>query len=229
MKKWILALLLLPAVCCTAHPPVATYTNPKESLHTQVVMLTVPLVDGTGSIVASGFAIDKERIITAGHFCISVEMGQIVGALEPTIQISVVNANDEIATLPGATIIALDEKKDVCLVHRPIHGVRPLPFIDDYSDVKMLDKVTVAGAPLGFFPYITSGEVISPAIAGPSSVSNRLLLNVAATHGISGGPIVNDRGEVIGIAMSKPAQFDHILFCVRSSTIKTFLKEIHGK
>ncbi len=106
------------------------------------------------------------------------------------------------------------------------------------GDSKALRRGQVAiaiGNPLGFESTVTAG-VISALGRSLRSVSGRMIEDVIQTDaalnpGNSGGPLVNSRGEVIGINTAVIMGAQGICFAVASNTANHVLSEIimHGR
>lgn len=216
--------------CCTFRPaPNGTRDFADFDLYKRVVKVEGQTFGGVGAYAASGFALDSERILTAGHFCLGVYDQQIRGVIKDEIKVYYVNNNGEIASMDGARIDAMNEKMDLCVLKRVRHGIIPLR-IATHNKIEIHDKIMIAGAPLGIFPYTAEGRVMVPKSEGfpIEDINNRLIINAPAFFGVSGGPVINEEGYVIGVVMAK-TPFDRILFSVRAETIHRFLKEEYGE
>ncbi len=140
---------------------------------------------GTGS----GFLIEPNGYILTNH--------HVVAGAE---RVGVVLHN---AARHEAVIMALDEYKDLALLKIEGSGF-PTAVIGASQKAEVMDHVMVLG-----FPLIESvGTEVSMSDGRINSIrrASRIpLLQVDANFnpGNSGGPVVNDKGEVIGIAVAK--------------------------
>mgnify|MGYP001468916055 CR=1 FL=1 len=124
-----------------------------------------------------------------------------------------------------AQLIAKDKTLDLALLKV---DVRPKSHINfsNYNP-KKLQKIYVAGYPFGKGLSddlkISSGIISS--LKGAEDNSNELQIDAAINHGNSGGPIVGEGGELIGIAVSGLAKevSEGINFGIKSSAVLNFL------
>ncbi len=219
-------LLVFITSCCTTQSNLVS-RDPEMPLYKRAVKVQARHVDADLAIVASGFALDNETIITAGHFCLSAYEGQVMEVVQEDIELVFVNNNGELGVITGGRIDAINEKMDICAIKRPKHGIVPLPM--SKKETKIYDHISVVGGPLGFFPVVSEGRVISPNSKNlpTEDLNNRLIINAIGTFGNSGGPVINDDKEVVGIVMAKITDF--LLVVVRSETIFKFLAEEYGE
>lgn len=219
--------LLFLFSCCTVQSNLKKSADGSYPYYKHAIKLQARKVGHNLALIASGFALDNERILTAGHFCMAAYEGQIKGILQDSIDLVYVNNNDEIATMEGGQIDAIHEEMDLCVIKRKKHGVVPLPL--SKSEPKINDPITVVGGPLGVFPVTSEGRVVVPASEDFPVVdlNNRLVISALGTFGSSGGPVINEKGEVVGIVMAKLNNF--LLLAVRTDTINQFLQLEYGE
>ena len=169
-------------------------------------------VDGVGG-VGSGFVFDKKgHIITNSHV--------------------VDNAKKVVVTfLDGrsynAEIIGIDEFTDIAVirVNADLTLLHPL-LIGDSSNLKVGEQIAAIGNPFGLSGSMTSGIVSQLGRLLPSgegySIPDVIQTDAAINPGNSGGPLLNMRGEVVGIntaIQSATGEFTGVGFAVPSQTV----------
>ena len=153
---------------------------------------------GTGS----GFVIDTNGyILTNAHV--------VDGAT--TIYVTLTDKREFKAKLIGS-----DPKTDVALVKIEANNLTKLP-IGESSKVRVGEWVLAIGSPFGFDNTVSAGIVSAKGREVNDSITPFIQTDVAINPGNSGGPLINTRGEVIGInsqIYSKSGGFMGISFAI---------------
>ena len=153
---------------------------------------------GTGS----GFIIDNSGfILTNAHV--------VDGAT--TIYVTLTDKREFKAKLIGS-----DPKTDVALVKIEATNLTKLP-IGESSRVRVGEWVLAIGSPFGFDNTVSAGIVSAKGREVNDSLTPFIQTDVAINPGNSGGPLINTRGEVIGInsqIYSKSGGFMGISFAI---------------
>ena len=98
-----------------------------------------------------------------------------------------------------------------------------IPLADDET-VSVGRKIYVAGYPYGMPFTITEGSVSAPRQLMEGQYY--LQTDAAVNPGNSGGPMLNDRNEVVGVTVSKFTQADNMGFGIRVETLRKLLDSL---
>jgi TPR repeat protein len=146
------------------------------------------IVKGSPAISATGFLITSDGfILTACH------------AVEEATRIEVLYNQKQYA----AKVIRKDTLTDVAVLKIEDNNLPFLPIVSS-STVKIGDAVFTIGYPRitlqGSEPKFTEGSISS--LSGLANDSKCFQISIPIQPGNSGGPLVNEKGEVIGIIVS---------------------------
>ena len=112
-------------------------------------------------------------------------------------------------------VMATDEKHDLAILRVSGSSISILP-LGDSDSVSIGDVVYVVGNPEGFEGTFSDG-VISGVRGSNADNGKRLQMTAPISPGSSGGPVLNTRGEVIGVAVSSVIGGQNINFAVPSN------------
>ncbi len=151
------------------------------------------IVKATRSAVATVFATNSQ----GSGFCIS-RKGMIV------TNAHVIGSNKmvKVVFLDGEEIMAevyrIDREKDIAIIST-LKGEFPFVIMGDSDTCQQADKVIAIGSPIGYQSTVTTG--IISAIRKNRELTY-IQTDTAINPGNSGGPLLNMRGEVIGMNTS---------------------------
>jgi S1-C subfamily serine protease len=129
-------------------------------------------------------------------------------------------------------VIGTDPNNDIALVQVDAAKVPNLAYLvlADSTKVKPGQMAVALGSPFGLQGSITVGIVsgIGRSIPGSSSrnMTGIIQTDAAINPGNSGGPLLNSRGEVIGINTAIEASANGVGFAVPIDTAKKILPEL---
>ena len=180
---------------------------------------TVPAQKSLGS----GAIVSKEgHIVTNNH------------VIDQMDQIEVKLSDGRLRT---ARLIGTDPDTDIAILKIDADNLQPLPF-GDSELVEVGETVMAVGNPYGLDESVTQGIISAKGRRGSENVSDLFQTDAAINPGNSGGPLVNVRGELIGIneaIFSQSGGWQGVGFAIPSATVRgtmdTILKTgrvIHG-
>jgi S1-C subfamily serine protease len=144
--------------------------------------------------LGSGFVIDKSgHILTNAHVVLNASKVQVAFGADAT------------SRTYDAKVLGIDRSTDVAVlkVDAPAEALTPLA-LGNSSDVQVGDPVVAIGNPLGEARTATTGIVSAVnrdigSLQGNVQIRGAIQTDAAINHGNSGGPLINDEGQVIGI------------------------------
>lgn len=170
----------------------------------------------------SGFIIDPSGIIlTNAHV--------VHGAEKITVQLS---DGREFT----ATEVKADDRADLAIIRITVKGKLPALSMGDEQELEIGDWVLAFGSPFGLHRTVTQGIISakSRGLSDPRMKQELLQTDAAINPGNSGGPLVNLRGEVVGVntaISTSSGGYDGVGFAVPASLAKFVAEQLekHGK
>jgi S1-C subfamily serine protease len=199
-----------------------TLTQLFEQAESGVVRVTVDRAEGTGrSGVGSGFVHDAQgNIITNAH------------VVQDAQKITVTFLD---GTSYKAKIVGVDRFTDIAVIKVDADPSLMHPLsIGDSARLKVGESVAAIGNPFGLSGSMTAGIVsqlgrILPSQDSAFSIPDVIQTDAAINPGNSGGPLLNMRGEVVGIntaIQSATGEFTGVGFAVPSKTIAKIVPQL---
>ena len=169
-------------------------------------------VSETGG-VGSGFVFDKQGHIITNEHVIDDAQKVVITFLDGRSYNAEIIGTDEFTDLAVIKVNA-----DLALLH-------PLT-IGDSSNLKVGEQIAAIGNPFGLSGSMTSGIVSQLGRLLPSgsgySIPDVIQTDAAINPGNSGGPLLNMRGEIVGIntaIQSATGEFTGVGFAIPSQTV----------
>ena len=152
-----------------------------------------------GEFVGSGFFVKRDQIVTNIHV--------VAGGNKITVRL--VGQKTEY-TIEG--VVAFDAKNDLVILQIKEEGPTPLSLRDSEIRVNEPEPIVVVGNPGG-----KEGHVAYGTIHGTRSDKYlRLETGISEGGGSSGGPVLNSKGQVIGIVMGGTP---HYIYAIPSTVL----------
>jgi len=132
-------------------------------------------------------------------------------------------------TTTKAAVVAADYDIDLAIIKVPLSNLAVLPITRNNS-AQLGQDVRALGYPLsdvlGTNLKVTKGSISGVVI---DDGQKQLQIDAAINSGNSGGPIINNFGEVIGVASAKltGVEVSSVGLCIPAETVNQFLKK-HG-
>ena len=176
--------------------------------------------EGSGVVykISGGYA----YIITNNHVVADSDELQLITASGKKIQ---------------ATIVGTDSSKDLALLKAKTTDIKTSASFDNAKKLQSGQQVLAIGSPLGsdYATSLTSGIVSAPrrtlsAEETGSSATTAIQTDAAINPGNSGGPLINLKGQVVGINSSKIASstdgtsVEGMGFAIPADIVQTFIK-----
>jgi len=134
----------------------------------------------------------------------------------------------------SATVVGTDPSTDLAVleVDASSSDLHPLA-LGDSAAVAVGDGVVAIGSPFGLAETVTSGIVraLDRTISSQSqySISGAIQTDAAINHGNSGGPLLDLKGDVIGVTSqieSESGGNDGVGFAIPSNTVRSVVEQI---
>ena len=186
-------------------------TIAKKALDATVLLI---MEDGNGQVlgVGSGFFVRTDQIATNFHVIDGAERG-IAKRIGYETEYEITSFN------------VIDEPHDLAILKVSDAGVQPLP-LGNSDAVVIGDTCYVAGNPKGYLEGTFSHGLIS---AIRELQSGKLLqLTAPISPGSSGGPVLNNKGEVIGVSVITITGGQNLNFAIPSNYLNTIIRYREG-
>jgi serine protease Do len=169
----------------------------------------------------SGFFIDDQGyFVTNSHV---VDQAKSVWVQIPSFGRKNINA-EVIGVCPDSDLALLKIKQDGIDEIRKTLGSVPFLELGDSDNVLRTDKVIVLGYPLGqHYLKATTGVV-----SGKEHIAEQLFIQIdaAINPGSSGGPVINENGQVIGITTVMVPMAQNIGYIIPINELKNILDDL---
>ena len=192
--------------CSTNNATAQTVPEIAEKALAATVYLEMQDSNGKTLGFGSGFFVKPNLIATNYHV--------IAGASSGTAKLVGKHTTYKIEGLT-----ATYKYNDLALLKVPASGIKPLP-IGNSDAVKIGETVYVIGNPKGLEGTFSDGTISS---RHGGHAKGRLQMTAPISPGSSGGPVLNKKGEVIGVSYAILENGQNLNFVIPSLYLKTLL------
>jgi len=182
------AFSIAPAVSAAAQqsqaaPPAVAPRQIAATAHAATLMVHAMSARGDTLGIGTGFVVSADGMFVTNYHVIEEA---------ERLQVTLLDGG----RYDQVQLIAADPASDLALMKVPAHDLRPLRIGSDLR-MEVGDKVYVMGNPLGM-----SGTFSDGMVSGRRPLEGVSMLQISApiSPGSSGGPVMNEQGEVIGVA-----------------------------
>ena len=171
---------------------------------------------------ASSFLIknkkDKSYLLTAAHVC-KTDYGSLIFLPKFQVKEEFYGLNFKMQKFKYK-VHSIDQKNDLCIVTSDRIDAKPYKIAKSYPALG--DVVYNIAAPLGIFE-----KGIVPLFSGRFSGSayDRALYTLPAVGGSSGSPVLNKKGQVIGLVSAVTIKFNQIVISPTLEQIRKIVKD----
>ncbi|QQS36907.1 MAG: trypsin-like peptidase domain-containing protein [Ignavibacteriales bacterium] len=124
---------------------------------------------------------------------------------------------------PLKGILGIDVKKDIAVLETSIKN-SPKIKIGSAKRIQIGQRIYAIGSPLGFENTISEG-IVSGFREFEGTGINHLQITASISHGSSGGAIVNQSGELLGISSSSASGGQNLNFAIPINIVLDLYKE----
>ena len=219
---WLQFTVLISAFLFSPVLPEQAFGAPSEKSISQVVEeqgKAVLVVSNLGlgdspQAVGSGFVVRPDGLVLTNYHVI--ENAQAVTVKLPDGR-----------EFRAQGVLGSDAELDVAVLKIEANGLPTIP-LGDSDQVKVGQRVVTIGNPLGVLEYTVSDGIISAIRLNddPSAKLKKYLqITAPVSQGSSGGPLLNLRGQVIGITFAIIELGQNLNFAIPINAAKPFIKD----
>jgi len=175
-----------------------------------VVSIATYDVAGEALLTGSGFFVDHGKVVTNLH------------VIRNAARVEVKTLEGKGRTYIVAGLLAADEEGDLALlsVEMPSDRARPIELAPALPDEG--EPIFVIGNPLKLEGSVTNGIV--SAVREVPNLGRIIQITAPISHGNSGSPVFNYKGEVLGVVTVKVTNGQNINLAIASARVR----ELHG-
>lgn len=172
--------------------------------------------------IGSGFFIDKRGYLVTNYHVIS---SQVDPEYEGISRLYIKLSNDTETRIP-AKVVGYDESLDLALLKTEV-SPQYIFALGSSSSLDIGDKIFAIGSPVGLERTLTSG-IVSAEGRQLFSIGTVMQIDAAVNNGNSGGPIIDEYGNVQAIVFAGMLQFQGLNFAIPVEYLKIILPQLYN-
>ena len=215
-KKFTISVLLILFFLFLLSP-LSTARTPQEIAQAALAStVLVTITDANGqSYFGSGFVVGTGQIATNLHVIEGIASGKVQLVGETTEHVI-------------ESVLIVDIKHDLAIIQATGATASSLT-LGDSDTVQVGQSVYAAGNPQGLTGTFSQGIVSGIRPEGNSLVEDTIIqMTASVSPGSSGGPVLNNEGEVIGVVFSQLTNGQNLNFIIPSNQLKTLVSEVES-
>ena len=184
----------------------ADFSGIIEKVVKSIVSIKTDVSQGSGFIInGEGYIVTNAHVLQGAHFAKALTYEN---------------------ELEDAIPIGLDANADIALLKISNRDDGDFLKFGDSDDVKVGEKVIAVGNPYGLSFTVTEGIVSAVKRKGLNGVEAYIQTDVALNPGNSGGPLIDNKGKVIGINNFKVGGAESLGFALESNFAEQVINNI---
>jgi len=200
--------LLVAVVAISAPAALAQENLPELVRHVKPSVVAITTYDSSGEalMTGSGFFVHPGQVVTNLH------------VLRGASRAEVKTLDGKGKTYPVAGAVAVDEEGDLALmgIDMPAERARSIEFATTLPDEG--EKIFVVGNPLKLEGSVSDGIV--SAVREVPNVGRIIQITAPVSHGNSGSPVFNLKGQVIGVVTVKVTNGQNINLAIAAERVE---------
>ena len=172
-------------------------------------------------VIGSGFFIDSRGYLLTNYHVIASEVDpEYEGYSRLYIRLS-----DSVEEKVPARVVGYDRLFDLALIKAEVEPQFTFSYSGS-SDLKVGGRIIAIGSPAGLENTVTSG-IVSATGRRFLQMGDAIQVDVPINYGNSGGPLLDDSGQLVGIVFAGIEQFEGVNFAIPYNWVEKALPRLY--